>query len=479
VIRQVVFLYRPRFLKTLVYMLQNAEYRTGEYLKWYWRTDDFSRVMYRRSLQPTKAARALFWYAVGGTVILAGVGLIAFAGGFVHRSVWLMALGVTLILAYPWLVAHLLVLPLWLGEKFIIRPRRKKLIAAAEKIFGSHPGIRVAVAGSYGKTSMKEILVTVLRQGLNVAATPGNKNVPVSHAAFARKLDGDEDVLIIEYGEGAPGDIAELAQLSHPTHAVITGLAPAHLDRYKTLRAAAEDIFSLKDFVDPRRIYVNKESSETEPFVPKGAALYDRKGIGGWRVSEANVNLDGTSFVLERHGQKMQLKSSLMGKHHIGPLAFAASFAHELGMNPEQIKKGVALTKSHEHRMETYQLAGAWIIDDTYNGNIEGIRAGTELLKELPAQRRIYVTPGLVDQGPETARVHEEMGRLIAAARPDMVVLIGHSVTPYIQKGLEAGDYAGELLIETDPLSFYTNLQLFVAHGDLVMLQNDWPDNYA
>lgn len=71
------------------------------------------------------------------------------------------------------------------------------------------------------------------------------------------------------------------------------------------------------------------------------------------------------------------------------------------------------------------------------------------------------------------------MGRLIAEAVPDMVVLIQHSVTQDIQKGLEEAGYKGELLIENDPLNFYQNLNLFVANGDLVMLQNDWPDNYS
>jgi UDP-N-acetylmuramoyl-tripeptide--D-alanyl-D-alanine ligase len=128
--------------------------------------------------------------------------------------------------------------------------------------------------------------------------------------------------------------------------------------------------------------------------------------------------------------------------------------------------------------MQPYQLGDAWIIDDTYNGNIEGIRVGTELLKELPGKRKIYVTPGLVDQGAETEAVHEEMGRLIAESKPDMVVLMQHSVTPFIQKGLEAAEYKGEIRIEEDPLNFYNNLSLVVAAGDLVLMQNDWTDNY-
>src|SRR6185503_13001801 len=110
----------------------------------------------------------------------------------------------------------------------------------------------------------------------------------------------------------------------------------------------------------------------------------------------------------------------------------AAALAHQFGLSKAQIKAGIAATKPFEHRMEPYQLAGAWVIDDSYNGNIDGIRAGTQLLKDLPAKRKIYVTPGLVDQGQESGKIHEEMGRLIASARPDMVVLMEHSVTASI-----------------------------------------------
>jgi UDP-N-acetylmuramoyl-tripeptide--D-alanyl-D-alanine ligase len=128
--------------------------------------------------------------------------------------------------------------------------------------------------------------------------------------------------------------------------------------------------------------------------------------------------------------------------------------------------------------MQPYQLDGAWIVDDTYNGNIEGIRAGTELLKELPGRRKIYVTPGLVDQGKESKRVHQEMGGLIAAASPDIVVLMHNSATPYIVQGLQSAGYAKETIIEDDPLGFYVNLAAFVATGDVVLMQNDWTDNY-
>jgi UDP-N-acetylmuramoyl-tripeptide--D-alanyl-D-alanine ligase len=148
-------------------------------------------------------------------------------------------------------------------------------------------------------------------------------------------------------------------------------------------------------------------------------------------------------------------------------------------MTQEQIKAGLAKTKPFEHRMQPRKLAGgAWVIDDTYNGNIEGLRAGLELLKALPGTRKWYVTPGLVDQGPETVDVHRELGSLIAAAGPAVVVLMKNSVTNYIMDGLHDAMYTGEVRIENEPLKFYTNLESFLAAGDIALLQNDWTDNY-
>jgi UDP-N-acetylmuramyl pentapeptide synthase len=89
------------------------------------------------------------------------------------------------------------------------------------------------------------------------------------------------------------------------------------------------------------------------------------------------------------------------------------------------------------------------------------------------------VTPGLVDQGEETQRVHIQVGKLIAAAQPDLVILMRNSATSYIETGLKQGQYTGKLQIEANPLEFYTNLSHFVASGDLVVMQNDWTDNYA
>ena len=465
--------------QTLVYMLQSTEYQPGPYLRWYWRTQNFNNVMKRRVLDPTKAAKLLIRTLQLGMLlqILVGLLVIVLWRKDVLPGGWLF--GVALLVSYPVIWAHLIVVPLILGRTFIINPRELRWIEESKTIFANHPGTKIAVAGSYGKTSMKEILATVLGEAKKVAVTPANKNVASSHAIFARKLKGDEDILVIEFGEGQPGDVAQFSETVQPNLGVITGIAPAHLDHYPTLESAAKDIFSLADFLHNQNIYVNGESPAAKNYIKPDHHVYSSKGIDSWRVKNIKVGFEGTEFTLYRKNDQLKLKTALVGQHQIGPLAAAAVIALNLGISKGDIEKGVARTKPFEHRMQPLKIGGAWIIDDTYNGNIDGMRVGLRLLNDLPAKRRIYITPGLVDQGVETERVHIELGNLITKAKPDKVVLMKNSATPFIQKGLKEGDYQGEVILEENPLDFYLNIEHFVAAGDVLLMQNDWTDNYA
>ncbi len=461
-----------------VYMLQNVEYRPWPYLVWFWQTERFGTVMHRRSLDKTKAARLLKLGAFVGmcTQLIIGIGFI-WVGlqSDVTGGVWF---GAAFIISYPLVWAHVLALVAGAGQLFVLKPREFRQTAEAKEIFAAHPGMRVAIAGSYGKTSMKELLSVVLSEGKKVAATPANMNVLSSHAKFARKLSGDEDVVLVEFGEGKPGDVERFTKVVQPTDAVITGLAPAHLDRYKTVEAAGKDIFSVTTGLSPEHVYVNAESGDTKPFVSAQFGMYDRTYALGWKVENAKTDIKGTSFELVKDKKRLQLKSKLVGLHHVGPLAFAAAFGLKVGLTEAQVKAGMAKTAPFEHRMQPYQLSGAWIIDDTYNGNLEGIKAGTELLAGLKAKRKVYVTPGLVDQGKESATIHHTVGELIATAKPDLVVLMQNSAVEHIRAGLTDAGYTGEVSVQTDPLEFYQNLDHFVAAGDVVLMQNDWTDNY-
>lgn len=471
-------MYTPGYIVTLVYMLQSTEYQSLPYLRWYWRTVDFNSVMYRRTIDKTRAAKLLLNVIRVGILAQIMVSAYFVILGAAHQAPDLYLVAAAVFISYPLVWGHLVLLPLIAGRLLIIGPRERRLITQSKTIFANHPGLKIAIAGSYGKTSMKELLLTVLSEGKQVAATPANKNVASSHAVFAAKLTGQEDILIIEYGEGRPGDVKRFADTTQPNVGVITGLAPAHLDHYPTLEAAGQDIFSLAEYLKGQEVYVNGQSPAVQAFIKPGFHLYNSGGVLGWDVKNVKLGYEQTSFDLKKGQQSLSLHSGLIGKHQIGPLALAAALALKLGLSAKQVKDGIAKTKPYEHRMQPRHLHGAWIIDDTYNGTIDGLEAGLELLHDLPARHKTYVTPGLVDQGVENESVHVRLGNLIAKAKPDRVVLMKNSVTEFITRGLNSSGYKGELRIEANPLKFYANIDQFVASGDLVVMQNDWTDNY-
>lgn len=470
--------YSPGYLKTLAYMLQSSEYDVFDYLKWLSRVRDFRTVAHRKDLDKTAKAR----------LILATLRTMAFAGAVLYAWLAYLAVGQGLLigvagslavfLIWPWLIAYLIIIPLYIGELLIQRPQVKKMTAQAREIFKQHPGKIIAVAGSYGKTTMKENLRTVLEQKFNVTSTPGNINTVIGISRFARKLTGKEDAVIIEFGEYRPGDIGEFCNLVHPKIGIITGVNEAHLEKFKTLETTADNIFTLLDYLGDNPVYINGEN-EIAAARGKDLPLYSRKGLKDWKVSKVSTGLDGTSFTATKDKTTIKAKTKLLGRHQIGPLLAAADVAHELGMSPKQIEKGIQSIEPYPGRLEPQKRPGnVVVLNDSYNGNPDGVRSVIEFLKEIEAKRRIYVTPGLVEMGPRTEEVHTEIGRQLAEGI-DVVVLMNNSVTPYITAGLEEYKFNGKLKTVDDPVKFYNSLDQFTKAGDVVLIQNDWPDNYA
>lgn len=454
----------------IVYMMQQHEYDHRKFLTWLTTMPDLGKVVNRGKLEQTNKAR-----------LMLVVGYITYIG-WLACVVYLLLTqkylsGLVAFIVWPDVVICILFLLLLVGSS-LLAAKRAPLMKRAEAIFAGHQGVRIAVLGSYGKTTMKEMLATILSERFKVAMTPGNKNVPISHARWVTKLSGDEDVIITEYGEGEPGDIDRLARLTQPNMAIMTGVAPNHLDQYKSLSALEDDLASIGNFVSGEKLYVNADAKSVVAKLPEPARLYSVTAVEGWRITDIKVQITGTSFVMKRGAVGMKLHTSLLGAHNVAPLAAAVAIAYDLGLSSEEIQAGVGKTVPFEHRMQARRLHGAWLIDDTYNGNLEGFKAGLSLLAQLDAKRKIYVTPGLVDQGEETERVHVEIGHAIAKTNPDKVVLMQNDNTEFIQQGMKSEGYQGEVITENDPLNFYNNIEQFVAAGDLVLMQNDLPDAY-
>lgn len=462
-----------------VYMLQQVEYNPRKFLDWletvFKDNQPLKSVMYRKNLTRTAKALLLLGYSYLLLVLLL---LGAFFLADPDLSVWFYAAYIgSAIVIYPFLLELTLSVLALLAWVLLVRPAQKRQINKAATLYAQHKATKIAVIGSYGKTTMKELLHTILSEGMNVASTPGNKNTALSQARFVQSLKGDEEVLLVEFGEGQPGDVLSMTRVVKPDYAVVTGLAPNHLDAYPSLKVLAEDILSVVNEKNTKT-YTSAESELLQKYAPKKAEKFSSKEVMGWKISQVVVSVTQSTFTMKKGKETLHITTGLLGRHQVAPIAFGAALAHELGLTAKQIEAGCAKVKPFEHRMQPRSLQGAWIIDDTYNGNIEGMVAGLKLLGELDFKRKMYVTPGLVDQGEETEQVHTKLGETIAAIQPDVVVLMDNSARPVIEKAMKKNKFAGELRIEKKPLEFYLNIEHQLAAGDLILMQNDWTDNY-
>jgi UDP-N-acetylmuramoyl-tripeptide--D-alanyl-D-alanine ligase len=478
IFKKILSSYICDYPEVIAYMFQASDYKQAGFVKWWLRVGDFRAIQKRGVLVPTlvgKSVRVIAGILTALYVLLSTLTIVYFAPGLLIICMSALALALLFPIYLPLAVS----LPVYLLKHFMYVPRQNILVTKATDIFSNHPASIIAVAGSYGKTTMKELLGAVLGTSRKVAYTEGNKNTLDSIARFAQRLEGDEEVIIVEFGEGDTGDVARMTAMVGPDYAVVTGLAPNHLDGYKDIDDIAQDFGSLLASVDKTKAFINGDNELLVKKFGLIASAYTAKGCLGRTITHPEIFVNSSSFELVGKDQRLDIYSGLIGMHNVAVLAFAAALSLELGISKTHIEQALAETKPYEHRMEPRPLHGAWLIDDTYNGSIEGMKAGLTLLSELKTKgRKIYATPGLVDQGIETERVHVELGKLIAKAQPTEVYLMQNSVVDYVVQSLLASNYSGKLKVIDEPLQFYTNIENIVAKDDIVMCQNDWPDYY-
>ncbi len=453
--------YHPTYLRSLAYMLQASEYDTKDFLRWHRRVGDFRDVEKRQALVFT--IKSALFYGLGWIIACA---IFGFCLGLVRFLPPALGAGLSLVLAVlaPFLVAYGLA-----GASVLARPIQRFYegfsLSRMEKKLRGHRGVKIAIAGSYGKTTTREILRAVLGAERRVAAPPENHNTPLALAHFVDGLDGSEDVLIFELGEYYPGDVGALARAIQPDIGIITGVNEAHLERFGAIEKTTAAVFELADELAGKPVYVNADNLHALRAARAGHVLYGREGAEYWKVAGSETSLAGTSLTLRHEGRTITAKSGLLGMHHLGPLALSADIATRLGVSDEGVARGIEATKPFEHRLELKKLSeGVVLLDDSYNGNPDGTMAVIDFLKTL-AGRKIYVTPGLVEAGNRMREVHEKIGKRLAGADVAKVFLIRTSVSPCIERGLAEAGFTGEVRYFDDMPSALSTLPSFTVPG--------------
>ena len=366
----------------------------------------------------------------------------------------------------------------WVKERYVNSARRKLNKKEYKNL------IKIGITGSYGKTSTKFILETILKEKYNVFATPESYNTTMGNVrAIREKLSPEHEVFISEMGARYKNDIKEICDFVNPQFAIITSIGPQHLETFK----------NIDNIVKTKAELINSLDTSGVVFLPMDnehcLKLYNKETRKKFCYSLSNKKADvyaknisfdknGSSFVAVTKLGDIKCNTRLLGEHNILNILGCITIAIELGLDKFQIENGVSNIEPVPHRLQLIDNKnGTIVIDDAFNSNPVGAKMALDVLSKFDG-RRIIITPGMVELGTEEKNENKKFGIHMAKC-VDIAILVGPKRSEPIVEGLrENGFDDANIYIVKDLKGATEKLAEISRMGDVVLFENDLPDNY-
>lgn len=341
----------------------------------------------------------------------------------------------------------------------------------------------IGITGSYGKTSTKYILDTILSQKYNVLKTPGSYNTKMGVVKTINdNLKATDQIFICEMGADEVDNIKTLCDIVKPTIGIVTAIGPQHLETFGSLENVKKAKFELVKAISLKgHVILNYDDENISNInIKRPIISYGLDKKFAYYATDIKMTEFGSSFVIHMAKQKsIKVETELLGKYNILNILGAVAIAKILDVPDCDIKRGISLLKPVEHRLELKRIGdGTIIIDDAYNSNIKGAKMALDVLKMFQGKQKIIITPGLVELGDKTYEYNQNFGQQIASSC-NYAILVGHKFTKPIFDGLKMQNFKTENIMIVDSLKEALVKVKEIKNNDkIILLENDLPDNY-
>ncbi len=334
----------------------------------------------------------------------------------------------------------------------------------------------IAVGGSNGKTTTKELIGSVLDQRFKTLRSAASFNNNIGVPVTLLQLDHSTQAAVLEVGTNHPGELAPLVQMIQPELGVITSVGREHLEFFGDLGGVAREEGWLAELLPPNgRLFVNGDSPEIDQIVRRTRARVTRVGFdrrNDWRVRVVRVGDSGVEFRVNtnEHAFAGEYRVNLLGRHQAINATLAAAVGAALGLTREEIQRGLAECRPATMRLQIWEIKGIRVLDDAYNANADSVLAALTTLKELPCSgRRIAVLGDMAELGTHSADAHAEIGRRVAELKLDQLFAVGRMAGVMGAAARAAGLTRVNELGEVE--SAANAIKRFVRDGDVVLLK--------
>lgn len=341
----------------------------------------------------------------------------------------------------------------------------------------------IAITGSNGKTTTKEMVAAIMAQGKlegqslrgRVLKTEGNFNNLVGLPLTLLRLTKRHRVAVVELGTNQPGEIQRLAEIADPDIGMITSVAAAHLEGLKNLAGVAREKGALYRRV--RRdgtIAVNLDDRWVRRLGAKFPGKKLTYGAAGQVQARALRLRDaqGMAFDLRHGGRQARIRLNYLGRHNVTNALGAAALALGAGVSLAAVRRGLAQAKPFSMRMQRQIWRGIGIVNDSYNANPGSMQAALETLALIGGRgKKIAVLGDMFELGNQSGKEHRKLGRIAAQAKIHQLYLLGDQARQVRSGALRAGMKSDQVIIGADYGEVARRLRQQLRRGDWLLVK--------
>jgi UDP-N-acetylmuramoyl-tripeptide--D-alanyl-D-alanine ligase len=334
----------------------------------------------------------------------------------------------------------------------------------------------VAVGGSNGKTTTKELIAAVLRQKLAIIWSEASFNNDIGVPLTLLKLHQIHQAAVLEAGTNHPGELEPLVRMISPSYGVITSIGREHLEFFGDLAGVAREEAWLGELLPANgKLFVHAEPDWIQYITTRTPAPIVTVGLderSNWRAGNLRPDKQGLSFAVEGPAAQFagEYRVNLLGRHQAVNALMAIAVGAELGLSRLQIEQGLAECKPAHMRLQLWEVNGVRVLDDAYNANADSMLAALRTLQDMPCKgRRLAVLGDMAELGKYSEAAHEEVGRNAAELGVGQLFAVGKMATVMARGARNAG--LARVLEFADVEAAAVAVKQFIREGDVLLLK--------
>ncbi|HTD68462.1 MAG TPA: UDP-N-acetylmuramoyl-tripeptide--D-alanyl-D-alanine ligase [Candidatus Limnocylindria bacterium] len=334
----------------------------------------------------------------------------------------------------------------------------------------------IAVAGSNGKTTTKELIASVLRQKLSTIWSEASFNNDIGVPLTLLRVELHHEAGVFEVGTNHPGELAPLVAMIQPQFGVITSIGREHLEFFGDVEGVAQEEGWLAELLPASgKLFLNGDTSFADVVAERSRAPIVRIGFGDkndWRIQDIYSGDRSVTFSVSAPEEKFsgEYHVNLLGRHQATNATLAIAVGAEFGLSIGEIRRGLASCQPPKMRLQIFESHGVRILNDAYNANADSVLAALQTLSDFPCSgRRIAVLGDMAELGEHTFAAHAEVGRKVAELGEIRLVTVGAMASHTADAARAAG--LNDVTECSDVAEATAVLKQMAREGDVILLK--------